>query len=267
MSDNFQFNSIQGNVSQPVEAQVTVQPAGSVPAASQGNVSTTGSVPAVSPGSVPAVSGGFSIKSLNLAAKSPFIVVGETGLEVPLYPFERIRFETDKNSRISILSDEVIVVKIHYTEDLRYFFCSGGKCCDYAPNSPSIRYLYPVVQYVDTNEKGRVLSDQVRLKLLQLNNESYRSICAIQEHKGNLSQYDLVVSCSDAKFQKISFTEAGPAYWQSRQGIIQFVTDYMNKHGKDILQGVAREVPDYEFDQMMGLGVSVKDSLHDVTRI
>lgn len=214
----------------------------------------------------------FSLKSLNLAKKCPFVVVEETGVKISSYPFEKIKFQENQRSRLSIISDEVIGAKLHYDDDIKSFFCTGGACCEFSSKPPTVRYIYPVVQYTDVDGKGRILSPAVEIKLLVLGYTAYESILSIKDNKGDLSQYDMVISCTDASYQKIDITEAGPATWVKSAAITDYVMDYMEKYGDKLLMGLGKVYTDAQLRELFGAtstgakGIT-EESLDDILKV
>ena len=61
----------------------------------------------------------FSLSSLNLAAKCPSIVVAPTGAKLSKYPFPKIKFEEGRRCRVALLTEDVIMIKLHYHPDMR----------------------------------------------------------------------------------------------------------------------------------------------------
>ena len=116
----------------------------------------------------------FSLKSLNLAEKCPAVVVASTGAKLSKYPFPKIKFEEGRRCRLAILTEDVIMVKLHYNPEVGYIICDGGACCKFC-EKVSIKYCYPCVVY-ETNDAGKPVSSKVELKLLVLGGELYDQI-------------------------------------------------------------------------------------------
>lgn len=179
------------------------------------------------------------------------VVIAETGTKISPYPFEVVKFDESKKLRISILLDQMIGVKLHYFDGVGYIFCNGGKCCQLSEKKSSVRYLYPCVVYTDTNANGKLIGDSVEVKLLKLGNDAYESICSISEiHEGHVVGLDLICTCTDSKYQKVYFNEAGDANWIKSEKIKKQVEDYMKANFDHILDGVAKP---YEEDKLEAL--------------
>ena len=85
----------------------------------------------------------FSLKSLNLSQKCPAVVVAPTGSKLSKYAFPKIKFEEGRRCRISILTEDVIMLKLHYNQEVGYIICDGGACCKYC-DKVAIKYCYPL---------------------------------------------------------------------------------------------------------------------------
>lgn len=180
-------------------------------------------------------------------ASNPAVVSGPMGLTVSRYAIDRIKFTKEKKDRISILSDNVIAVKTHYHEDLGQFLCTGGTCCNLV-GSPRVRYLLPIVVY-ETDAKGRILSKEVKLKVLALGQEQYDSIVTIAENSDiSISDMDVIVTCSDAEYQKCTYTKVDSrtpgASWKKDNSTAQFVAEEFVRVKSHIIDPIARQITD-----------------------
>jgi hypothetical protein len=85
-----------------------------------------------------------------------------------------------------------------------------GECCDVF-GLPSVRYVFPLLQY-DTNDKGQVLSENVTCKIMSVGEGTYEQLCDIntilQEGGLDVTKTDLLVTCTDETYQKVTFTQA-----------------------------------------------------------
>lgn len=193
----------------------------------------------------------FDLSSLNLGDTAQYAMVAKTGDTIAQYPFERIKFDQNRKVRFSILTTEVVFVKRHYTEDLGYFLCNGGACCDYAGKAASVSYLYPVVHYLDCTNSGKIISDAVQVKMVTCNKDMYNSLIGIQELKGDLTQFDLLgyQLPGQDRYPKTTLLEAGAAVWRNSQAILDQVRDYMQKNGDKFLSAAGKMLPDSAFDK------------------
>lgn len=192
----------------------------------------------------------FSLKSLNLAQSCPAVVVASTGSKLSKYPFPKIKFEEGRRCRIAILTEDVIMVKLHYHPEVGYILCDGGACCKYC-DKVSIKYCYPCIVY-ETDNAGRPVSPKIEPKLLVLGSEMYDQISLLSEIGGSITEMDLLFSCTSTQYQKCQVTQAGPAMWMRDENSIKFVTDYMNSNASKIMDAMGRTYTAEELAMKLG---------------
>jgi hypothetical protein len=180
----------------------------------------------------------FSLKSLNLAAKCPAVVVASTGAKLSKYPFPKIKFEEGRRCRVAILTEDVIMLKLHYHPDLGSIICDGGACCKYC-DKVSVKYCYPVVLY-ETDNAGRLVSTKIELRLLVLGGEMYDQISLLSEIGGSITGMDLLFSCTSTQYQKCQVTQAGVAQWMNSEANVNYVTEYMKTNGDKLLDALGK---------------------------
>ena len=192
----------------------------------------------------------FSLSSLNLADKCPAVVVASTGTKLAKYAFPKVKFEEGRRARLAILTEDVIMLKLHYHPEIGYIICDGKACCKHC-DKVSIKYCYPVVMY-DTDNAGRIVSPRVELKLLVLGGEMYDQISLLSEIGGSVTNMDLLFSCKSAQFQSCQVTQAGPATWTTNEHVVDYVSGYMSDNGQKILDAVGRSYTAEEFIAKLG---------------
>lgn len=192
----------------------------------------------------------FSLQSLNLAQKCPAVVVAPTGSKLSKYPFPKIKFEEGRRCRVSLLTEDVIMIKLHYHPEVGYIICDGNACCKYC-DKVSIKYCYPCVMY-ETDNAGRPVSPKVELRLLVLGGEMYDQISLLSEISGSITNSDLLFSCTSTQYQKCQVTQAGPAQWANSEDTVKYVTEYMNTNGSKILDAVGRTYTAEELNVKLG---------------
>lgn len=156
-----------------------------------------------------ALGGGLNL-DLSGFGSLPGVAVGDVGLTVNRFPVERAKFTKDSRALIHIVSDKVVAIKTHYREGLGNYLCFGGECCEH-DGLPRVKYLFPINVY-DTNKKGKPISAEMQYKVLSIGADQYEDLVAMQELNGSLTGYDILVSCKDEQYQKLSFQMVnGPA--------------------------------------------------------
>lgn len=182
------------------------------------------------------------------------IVVGDMGTRVSKVPIGKYKASTAKVDRISFLTKKVIALKFHYIQDVGSIVCFGGKCCEIG-GTPQVRYLFPVAVYTSDNE-GNISGKKVELKILSAGDDLYKNIQTINnglKQNGGIDHVDLLVTCTDDKYQKISLTYAGPATWRKYQPIAQFLSERWKKDGANAYMAIARKCDEASLMKLMGL--------------
>lgn len=209
----------------------------------------------------------IDFNAIDLGLSSSAIIVADTGTKVSRFPIERIKFTTSKKERISIVLDKVVIVKSHYIEDVGSILCNGSLCCEEC-GLPSVRYVFPIVHYENTDKKGTPLSADIDLKVLAVGKDNYEELLTIMDNKGALSQFDLVVTCNDEGYQKCSFTEAGDAKWKKSQKAQKFIAERLKKDGKNLVTPLGRTMTDAQLKKALGAdtapGISEDVNMDDI---
>ncbi len=200
----------------------------------------------------------FSLKSLNLTDKCPSVMVAPTGSKLSKYPFPKIKFEEGRRCRVAILTEDVLMLKLHYHPEIGYIICNGGMCCKYC-DKVSIKYCYPCVMY-ETDNAGRIVSPQVDMRLLVLGGEMYDQISLLSEIGGSITNMDLLFSCTSTQYQKCQVTQAGPAAWRTNETAIKHVTEYMKNNCDKILDAIGKSFTNEELVAKLGdLNAPIQD--------
>lgn len=189
------------------------------------------------------------------------VVVGDIGTKVSKVPIDKYKASTAKVDRISFLTKKVMAVKFHYIQDVGSIVCFGGKCCEIG-GTPQVRYLFPIAVY-QTDSEGQISGKKVELKILAAGDDLYKSIMTINngtKQYGGIDHADLLVTCTDDKFQKISLTFAGPAVWRKYAPIAQFLSERWKKDGANAYMAVARKCDEAALMKLMGLDAESESS-------
>jgi len=179
----------------------------------------------------------FSLASLNLAQNCPAVVVAPTGAKLSKYPFPKVKFEEGRRVRLSILTREVMMIRLHYHPEVGYILCDGGACCKYC-DKVNVKYCYPCVVY-DTDSTGKIISNNTEMKLLALGGEMYSQISLLNEMY-SITEVDLLFLCTSAQYQKCQVTQAGKVTWSTNDSMAGYVTEYMQTNGSKILDALGR---------------------------
>lgn len=204
-------------------------------------------LPAQNNANVPSQAFNFDFSKLNI----PGIVTGNIGLKVSRYAVDKTRFTVANKSLISIVSSQVIAIKCHYNQEVGSYLCFGGDCCN-TDGGARVKYLFPVVVY-DTDKNGRPTSSAVECRVLAVGKETYEDIMTIHELSGDITQTDLLITCKDEGYQRISIQQAGTARWKKNNAVVKQVSDFWTRNMKHIYEAVAREITPEAYRERMGM--------------
>lgn len=174
-------------------------------------------------------------------ATMPGVVVGNVGLTISRFAIDRIKFTADKRDRIAILTNRVVAIKTHYFPAIGNILCFGGACCNVG-DTPRVRYVFPVVVY-ETDKKGKILTTNTNLAVLSVGQDQYEALMAIQDEMGEISNFDLLVNCTDAEYQKLTFTPSqGLASWKRSPEITKKIAEEWQKVKPHLLDPIAKQM-------------------------
>lgn len=217
----------------------------------------------------------FDISSLNLSSElNQYVIVAKTGTTITQYPFERLKFEANRQQRFAILTSDVVIVKRHYHPDLGYVL-SDGVNDKYFDKAPAIVYTYPIIHYIDCSDKGKPLSDKIQVKMLMANKDMYNYLCSLYELKGDLTQFDFLGSLipGSDKFPKTQLLEAGNCLWMNNPNNRNYIQEYMKQNGDRYLSAVGKVYTPEKIEELLGLStpaptnanaLSVEQDLDDI---
>lgn len=176
----------------------------------------------------------------------------DIGVKVSRVPIERYKASASKTDRISFISRKVIPIKYHFVEGNGSILCFHGKCCEVEGN-PSVRYLFPIAVYQSDSE-GNISGSKVDLKVLSAGDDLYKSIIALNkglEQYGGITHADILVTCTDEKYQKITLTFSGSATWRKYKPLADFLAKRWKEDGAKAYMAIARKVDESSFLNMV----------------
>lgn len=176
-------------------------------------------------------------------------VVIDVGTKVSALPVEKIRFSATNRTMLAIISNNAVAIKMHYEDGLGSFLCFGGACCDHS--TPNVRYLFPVVVY-DTDKRGKILSREIDFKVLSLGKDAYDDLIMMRETYGTITNNDLLISCKDEQYQKISFTPQPSCQWKKSSSLTKKISEFWKENMKHIVRAVAKNITPEEYSKMLG---------------
>lgn len=191
------------------------------------------------------------INDMEINVDGDGVIEGEMGDEVSKFPIEKMKFSERHKERISVMRAKPVILKSHFDEDVGSFRCFGGKCCEKL-GLPDVRYLFPIVVY-DTNKRGIPTSKEVDVKVLKLSRDLYRSLIDKHEATGDISTKDILVTCNDEEYQRVTFTVAGNAKWLQDKEVKKHVYNFWKDNNEYFLDAIARKISEEDYIQQKGL--------------
>lgn len=182
------------------------------------------------------------------------VAVGDIGLKVSRVPIEKYRASTQKVDRISFLTKKVMAVKFHFFEGVGSIICLGSKCCEIG-GVPQVRYLFPIAVY-STDNDGNIAGKKVELRILSAGEDLYKTIMTINkgtDRSGGIDHVDMLVTCTDDQYQKLTLTPVGEAVWRKYPQIAEYLAGRWQKDGANAYMAIARKVDEESFMKLMGL--------------
>ena len=137
---------------------------------------------------------------------SKFMPFGSTMPKVGISKFSAKNGDT----RIRILSiseEDFLITKVHYLRGVGSFHCFGGSCCQVVANAPegdantTERAILPIAVATPSVAGGIT----VEYMYLPLNEKKYSQLVALNQNVGDITSYDILVQCSDEKYQSYTF--------------------------------------------------------------
>ena len=174
------------------------------------------------------------------------ITFGKLGVKVTRYPVEKFHASVNNIYRIAVLSDDLCVVKIHFEPGRGFFFCFSGSCCE-NNGLPNVRYILPIIQY-DTDKNGQPVSPSFEFKYLSLGVDSYTSLVALHQNV-NIAQVDLIVTCSDEKYQKCSYQNVGQGLWRINPEFAKTVWEEFQRKWTLVPRSIARSMDEDKYNE------------------
>jgi hypothetical protein len=114
---------------------------------------------------------------------------------------------------------------------------------------PNARYLFPVVEY-STNNDGEIAGKKLFLRMLALGDDAYKTIVTINtgaKSQGGIDHVDLLVTCTDDKYQKMTFVPCGEAAWRTNENIAKKLIEQWQNDSKFAYLAVARKIDESAF--------------------
>lgn len=184
------------------------------------------------------------------------LIVADMGTKISRNPIERYKASTQKIDRIAFITNSIMGIKYHYVEGNGSLICLGGKkckCCE-TMGAPAVRYLFPILKY-STDSDGNIVSKKTELRVLSASEDLYKSITTISRgaaSMGGIDFVDLLVTCTDDQYQKITLNTVGEAAWRKSEATVNYVVEKWKNDGEFAYMAIARKVDEATMNSILG---------------
>lgn len=169
---------------------------------------------------------------------------------------EKFRGSEGTREVVAVMSTKVNAAGIHFSPGMGYFYCFKGRCCQEL-GLAQLRYVIPLICYTvqETHPKTQVPTkwgSPMVAKYLALGKDAYESDLLVKHQlQGDITKFDLLVSCVDDQYQKLKFEVMGPCQWRTRKESIPEVQELAKEYRSLIGLSVARTLSEAQFDDFM----------------
>jgi hypothetical protein len=159
---------------------------------------------------------------------------------------ERYKASKAANDVICVLTADISAAHLHFVKGIGGFYCFGGACCKFE-GLPSIRYIVPILKYTMTDQRNFVYGAPVFVQYLSAAKERYEEILRKNKINGDITSVDMLVSCQDEIYQKLSLEVLSKAAWKEDASLAPEVKTQYAEYNNLIEQSVARVIDEPTF--------------------
>lgn len=158
------------------------------------------------------------------------------------------------DTRIRILSvaeGDFLVTKTHYLKGVGSFHCFEGSCCACCANAPEgesntqERAILPIA-VASASIAGGVTTEYAYLALPET---KYSQLLSLHQNVGDITQYDILIQCTDEKFQKYTFLPLinQPSAVLSTQEQVNKASSFLNLYRTMIMGQLGKTLDEASF--------------------
>lgn len=175
----------------------------------------------------------------------------ELGTTLKPIAIERYKASENHQDVIAVVSRKIGGVQMHYREGIGFFYCFGGQCCEDL-GLAQVRYILPVLVYSGLRDiRRRDYGLPVTMKYMALGRDAYESqILTKEQINSNLHGQDLLVTCTDEQYQKLTFDVVGPNKWRGDELIKKEVQTLWAEYQRLIGMSVARKLTPEKYREL-----------------
>lgn len=181
---------------------------------------------------------------------SSFVPFGTTMPKSGISKFSA-KVGTTKIRVLSVAEGDFFLARTHYLKGVGSLHCFGGSCCQACADAPEgesntqERAIFPIA-VLSQSAMGGVGIDFMYLALPAT---KYEQLVAMNNNCGDITQYDIVITCDDEKYQKYTFMPVvgQPSFiTPDKQGE---VTAFLNRYRAEIRKTLGKDMNETTFNQ------------------
>lgn len=157
-------------------------------------------------------------------------------------------------TKIRVLSTgegDFFLARTHYLKGVGSFHCFGGSCCQVCADAPEgesntqERAILPIA-VLSPSAMGGVGIDFMYLALPAT---KYEQLVSMNNNCGDVTQYDIVITCDDEKFQKYTFMPVvgQPSFITPDKQ--NEVSAFLNRYRAEIRKTLGKDLDEVSFNQ------------------
>lgn len=182
----------------------------------------------------------------------------------------RFMMKMDEKARVAVLDKSVYRTKVHYHNF--YFYCIGDGCPYCMIKQPSSRYMTFIFNYSLTS-KGQVRDPlEGEVKAWLFGRDKYGPLAGIQNEWNDIRKVDLILECTDEKFQRMTIVPGQGSAWQKASNATDVIAMKKEAAAKiDVQSFIARALSKQEIYGLLAVKqdvdpVGVQDEVRDLSQ-
>lgn len=157
---------------------------------------------------------------------------------------------TTKIRILSVAEGDFFLARTHYLKGVGSFHCFSGSCCQACADAPEgesntqERAIFPIA-VLSSSAMGGVGIDFMYLALPAA---KYEQLVSMHNNCGDITQYDIVITCDDEKYQKYTFMPVmgQPSFITADKQAE--VTAFLNRYRAEIRKTLGKDMDENTFN-------------------
>ena len=151
-----------------------------------------------------------------------------------VFDIPRLSLKKGERARIAMLENDASFMLRHWVDGIGYIECKGGfeqikdlgtdpeHCAlckiaspvrDSACSMPKRSFAAPIMQYLTDSRLKPMEPIAAQMKLWVFGEDKFSVLCNRADERGDLRQYDIIITCQEEQFQRFDIDIAQTAFW------------------------------------------------------